>query len=69
MVERELAFYSAYASRRSELAKRLKGLGVEKLAGVKFDTTSWIFMDHEPVGQWQDLLRTWAKDWKQPLTK
>ena len=51
------------------LAKRLKELGVESLADVKFDTKSWVFMEHEPHGKWQSNLHTWALGWSQPVTK
>jgi hypothetical protein len=51
------------------LAKRLKDLGVESLADVRFDTESWIFMEHQPQGKWESNLLTWAQGWSQPLTK
>lgn len=51
------------------LAARLKSLGVESLAGVHFDTESWIFTNHQPENEWQDLLHKWAREWSQPLTK
>ncbi|MBW4617359.1 MAG: hypothetical protein KME21_29910 [Desmonostoc vinosum HA7617-LM4] len=51
------------------LAKRLKELGVESLANVRFDTESWIFMAHEPRGKWESNLHNWALGWSQPLTK
>lgn len=52
----------------SKLATRLKAVGVESLAGVRFDTTSWIFMDHQPKA-WEDHLRNWANNWSQKITK
>ncbi|MBD2521327.1 DUF4157 domain-containing protein [Nostoc sp. FACHB-133] len=51
------------------LAKRLKDLGVESLADVKFDTESWVFMEHQPQGKWESNLHTWAQGWSQPLIK
>lgn len=54
----------------SELAKRLKSLGVEGLADVIFDTESWIFMDHRPGGGlWERNLHQWADAWSQKITK
>jgi hypothetical protein len=54
----------------SQLATRMKSLGLESLAQVTFDTTSWIFMDHkpEPPGFEQNLLN-WASGWSQKLVK
>lgn len=53
----------------SKLASRLKTLGVESLAGVQLDTSSWIFMDHKPTGTWEANLRNWANTWSQKITK
>jgi hypothetical protein len=55
----------------NKLATRLKVLGVESLAEVHFDTTSWIFMEHKPTRgtSWEGNLRNWANTWSQSITK
>jgi hypothetical protein len=54
----------------SKIASRLKLLGVESLADVRFDTTSWIFMEHEPRGpEFSMRLLNWANGWSQKLVK
>ncbi len=68
---------------QSEIATRLKALGLESLANVRFDTDSWIFMNHKSV-HWnednsitessdpkvfENSLRSWAAGWKQSLSK
>jgi hypothetical protein len=52
----------------AHLARRLKAIGVESLAGVTFDTTSWIFMDHSPEN-WDQLLVGWARGYRARLTR
>ena len=54
----------------AELAKRMKAVGLESLAQVTFDTSSWIFMDHKPdPPKFEENLHTWADGWRQKLTK
>jgi hypothetical protein len=51
------------------LARRLRALGVESLAGgIHFDTTSWIFMSHQP-SNWDVMLVTWARGYVARLTR
>jgi hypothetical protein len=52
----------------SHLARRLKAIGVESLARVQFDTTSWIFMNHRP-DNWDELLVSWAREYRARLTR
>jgi hypothetical protein len=68
---------------QSEIATRMRALGLESLAMVRFDTESWIFMDHTSM-HWDDNnalveshdpqlfennLRSWAAGWRQRLTR
>ncbi|MBE9182077.1 DUF4157 domain-containing protein [Oculatella sp. LEGE 06141] len=60
----------------SQVAKRLKSLGLESLANVKLDTDSWIFMEHDVLFKdeqtnksWEDNLHAWANGWSAPLLK
>jgi hypothetical protein len=54
-----------------ELATRMKAVGLESLApGVKFDTTSWIFMNHQPEPPgFDNSLHDWANKYDMKLTK
>jgi hypothetical protein len=52
----------------AKLASRMKAIGIESLADVRFDTSSWIFMDHQPPPpQFEERLAKFAKEWSQPL--
>jgi hypothetical protein len=54
----------------SKLASRMKAIGVESLADVRFDTTSWIFMDHKPPPpEFENRLVNFARGWSQKLVK
>jgi hypothetical protein len=54
----------------SKLATRMKAIGLESLADVRFDTTSWIFMEHKPPPpEFDNRMHTWARGWSQKLTK
>jgi hypothetical protein len=54
----------------AKLATRMKALGIESLADVRFDTTSWIFMNHQPAPpEFEQRMGKFAKEWSQPLVK
>jgi hypothetical protein len=54
----------------SKLASRMKAIGVESLADVRFDTTSWIFMDHKPPPpEFENRLVNFARGRSQKLVK
>jgi hypothetical protein len=79
-VKLELYFWAAWIKSHApgvkglsvgaKLASRMKTLGVESLANVHFDTTSWVFMDHKPSPPgFEDNMHAWAKSYSMKITK
>jgi hypothetical protein len=79
-VKLELYFWAAWIKSHApgvkglsvgtKLASRMKAIGVESLASVHFDTTSWVFMEHKPDPPgFEEHMHQWAKSYAMKITK